>query len=208
MQITGVDIRKLYNGPSSLKAIVSITLDGELAVHDIKVIHGPRNFIQMPSDRREEYRVSRLGSEYNRQPSTTATQVHNPKDEFRSVVHPIRREFRGYLEDTILHMYDVAVVDYESMTEEERLQYISSTGGVKRLDTAEDEILKGIRVSYRVPSVYIPKTHVSDDTKSEDREPEDRESEDRESVGRESRGAKTSGDPNAASSSTEYTSLE
>ena len=37
MQITDVKVRKLFDeGP--MKAIVSVTFDGQLAVHDIKVI--------------------------------------------------------------------------------------------------------------------------------------------------------------------------
>ena len=40
MQITDVKVRKLFDeGP--MKAIVSVTFDGQLAVHDIKVINAP-----------------------------------------------------------------------------------------------------------------------------------------------------------------------
>ena len=49
MQITDVKIRKVFEeGP--MKAIVSVTFDGQLAVHDIKVIYArDRYFIVMPS---------------------------------------------------------------------------------------------------------------------------------------------------------------
>ena len=49
MQITDIKVRKLFNeGP--MKAIVSVTFDGQLAVHDIKVIYArDKFFIVMPS---------------------------------------------------------------------------------------------------------------------------------------------------------------
>lgn len=49
MNITDVRIRKLFD-EERLKALVSITIDGAFAVHDIKVIQGPnRLFASMPS---------------------------------------------------------------------------------------------------------------------------------------------------------------
>lgn len=51
MQITDVRIRKISK-EGKMKAIVSITLDGEFVVHDIKVIEGEKGlFIAMPSRR-------------------------------------------------------------------------------------------------------------------------------------------------------------
>ena len=51
MQITDIKIRKFFDeGP--MKAIVSVTFDDALAVHDIKVIYArERYFIVMPSRR-------------------------------------------------------------------------------------------------------------------------------------------------------------
>ena len=40
MNITDIRIRKIYED-ARLKALVSVTIDGDLAVHDIKVIEGP-----------------------------------------------------------------------------------------------------------------------------------------------------------------------
>ena len=49
MQITDVRIRKVAKD-SKMKAVVSITLDNEFVVHDIKVIDGDKGlFIAMPS---------------------------------------------------------------------------------------------------------------------------------------------------------------
>ena len=72
MQITDVKVRKLFDdGP--MKAIVSVTFDGQLAVHDIKVINArDKYFIVMPSRK-------------------------NPDDTYRDIVHPINSQFRAAL---------------------------------------------------------------------------------------------------------------
>ena len=84
MQITDVKIRKLFDdGP--MKAVVSVTFDGQLAVHDIKVIHArDRFFIVMPSRK-------------------------NPDDTYRDIVHPINAAFRADLEGAVIRAYDEAV---------------------------------------------------------------------------------------------------
>ena len=76
MQITDIKIRKLFNdGP--MKAIVSATFDGQLAVHDIKVINArDKYFIVMPSRK-------------------------NPDSTYRDIVHPINADFRGIIEEQI-----------------------------------------------------------------------------------------------------------
>ena len=84
MQITDVKVRKIFDeGP--MKAIVSVTFDGQLAVHDIKVIHArDRFFIVMPSRK-------------------------NLDDTYRDVVHPINAQFRGMLEGAVFEAYEAAV---------------------------------------------------------------------------------------------------
>ena len=81
MQITDVKIRKLFDdGP--MKAVVSVTFDGQLAVHDIKVIHAREKlFIVMPSRK-------------------------NPDDSYRDIVHPINSQFRAMLEDAVIAAYE------------------------------------------------------------------------------------------------------
>ena len=85
MQITDIKVRKLFNdGP--MKAIVSVTFDGQLAVHDIKVINArDRFFIVMPSRK-------------------------NPDDTYRDIVHPINASFRGMLEEAVIEAYEAALV--------------------------------------------------------------------------------------------------
>lgn len=84
MQITDIKVRKLFDeGP--MKAIVSVTFDGQLAVHDIKVINArDKFFIVMPSRK-------------------------NPDDTYRDIVHPINAEFRGLLESKVIAAYNEAL---------------------------------------------------------------------------------------------------
>lgn len=81
MKITDIKIRKTFS-EGSVKAIVSITLDDCLAVHDIKIVQGNgRIFAAMPS---------RL--DFN--------------DIRRDIVHPISSEARSKLESVILKAYE------------------------------------------------------------------------------------------------------
>ncbi len=88
MQITDVKVRKLFDeGP--MRAIVSVTFDGQLAVHDIKVINArDKFFIVMPSRK-------------------------NPDDTYRDIVHPINAQFRGMLEDAVIAAYEAAIANAE-----------------------------------------------------------------------------------------------
>ncbi|MBR5798018.1 MAG: septation regulator SpoVG [Clostridia bacterium] len=81
MQITDVKVRKLFDeGP--MRAIVSVTFDGQLAVHDIKVINArDKFFIVMPSRK-------------------------NPDDTYRDIVHPINSQFRASLENAVIEAYE------------------------------------------------------------------------------------------------------
>lgn len=79
--ITDIKVRKLFDeGP--MKAIVSVTFDGQLAVHDIKVINArDKFFIVMPSRK-------------------------NPDGSYRDIVHPINAQFRGVLEEAVISAYN------------------------------------------------------------------------------------------------------
>lgn len=90
MQITDVRIRKLMSG-GRLRAVVSVTVDDMLAVHDIKVVQGEeRLFVAMPS-RKDENGV------------------------FRDIVHPISPDARKMFEEKILEIYEqqIALLDAE-----------------------------------------------------------------------------------------------
>lgn len=72
-----------------MKAVVSVTFDDCLAVHDIKVIYArERYFIVMPSRK-------------------------NPDGTYRDVVHPINAEFRATLENAVIDAYHVQYVAAE-----------------------------------------------------------------------------------------------
>ncbi len=92
MQITDIKVRKLFEeGP--MKAIVSVTFDGQLAVHDIKVINArDKFFIVMPSRK-------------------------NPDDTYRDIVHPINAEFRAMLENAVATAYEEALAAAEAEAE-------------------------------------------------------------------------------------------
>jgi len=83
MQITDVRVRKVSND-SKMKAIVSVTFDGEFVVHDIKVIEGEKGlFIAMPSRK-----------------------VVN--GEFKDIAHPINSTTREKIQQAVLDEFSKA----------------------------------------------------------------------------------------------------
>ncbi len=81
MEISDIKIRKtMHDG--RLRAVVSITIDNAIAIHDIKLVQGDdRMFVAMPS-RREESGV------------------------FRDIIHPISSGVREKIEEQILEAYN------------------------------------------------------------------------------------------------------
>lgn len=93
MEITDVKIRKIFT-EGRLRAIVSVTIDNMLAVHDIKVVQGDvRLFVAMPN-RQDENGV------------------------FRDIVHPISMKARRQLEQRILDAYyqNLALEELEAVS--------------------------------------------------------------------------------------------
>jgi len=81
MTITDVRVRKVEK-EGKMKAIVSITIDDEFVVHDIKVIEGEKGlFIAMPSRKASD-------------------------GEYRDIAHPIKSEIRETLQNLILNKYE------------------------------------------------------------------------------------------------------
>lgn len=75
-----------------MKAIVSITIDNEFVVHDIKVIEGEKGlFIAMPSRKAAD-------------------------GEYRDIAHPINSGTRDMIQSIILNKYESAAL--ESQQEE------------------------------------------------------------------------------------------
>ena len=81
MQITDVRIRKVAK-EGKMKADVSITIDNEFVVHDIKVIEGEKGlFIAMPSRKAAD-------------------------GEYRDIAHPINSDTRNMIQTLILEQYE------------------------------------------------------------------------------------------------------
>lgn len=80
MQITDVRIRKVEK-EGKMKAVVSITIDEEFVVHDIKIIEGEKGlFIAMPSRKAAD-------------------------GEYRDIAHPINSDTRDCIQKLILEKY-------------------------------------------------------------------------------------------------------
>jgi len=80
VKVTDVRIRKM-NEEGRMKAIVSITLDDQFVVHDVRVIEGNTGlFVAMPSKR-------------------------TPSGEFKDIAHPINSEARQHIEKEVIDSY-------------------------------------------------------------------------------------------------------
>lgn len=83
MQITEVNIRKMFDNEMPMKAVASVTFDDCFVVHDIKVIEGQKGvFIAMPSRKMGE--------------------------EFKDIAHPIQQFMREAILDAVLAEYEKA----------------------------------------------------------------------------------------------------
>ena len=86
MQITDVRIRKV-DKEGKMKAVVSITIDDEFVVHDIKVIEGEKGlFIAIPSRKASD-------------------------GEYRDIAHPINSGTRENIQRLILQKYEEALTE-------------------------------------------------------------------------------------------------
>ena len=92
MNITDVRVRRVAK-EGKMKAVVSITIDEEFVVHDIKVIEGEKGlFIAMPSRKATD-------------------------GEYRDIAHPINSETRERIQGIILEKYE-QVLDEEPVEAE------------------------------------------------------------------------------------------
>ena len=90
MQITDVRVRCI-DKEGKMKAVVSVTIDNEFVIHDIKVIEGDKGlFIAMPS---------RMASD----------------GEYRDIAHPINSQTRDIIKRTIIEKYKSTVLDNEKL---------------------------------------------------------------------------------------------
>lgn len=101
MEITDVRVRKVSK-EGKMRAIVSITLDEEFVVHDIKVIEGDQGlFIAMPSRQATD-------------------------GEYRDIAHPITCGMRARIQEVILRVYEETLRDSDIAMQE--VEYSSQTG--------------------------------------------------------------------------------
>ena len=92
MNITDVRVRKVAK-EGKMKAVVSITIDDEFVVHDIKVIEGEKGlFIAMPSRKATD-------------------------GEYRDIAHPINSTTRTEIQNIILTKYEETIVQEEAEAE-------------------------------------------------------------------------------------------
>ncbi|MCI6431802.1 MAG: septation regulator SpoVG [Oliverpabstia sp.] len=86
MNITDVRVRKVAK-EGKMKAVVSITIDEEFVVHDIKVIEGEKGlFIAMPSRKATD-------------------------GEYRDIAHPINSDTRERIQRLILDKYEEVMAE-------------------------------------------------------------------------------------------------
>ena len=89
MKITDVRVKKVSK-EGKMKAVVSITIDDEFVIHDIKVIEGDKGlFIAMPSKKAAD-------------------------GEYRDIAHPINSDTRARIQNEILEKYQIALSEEDS----------------------------------------------------------------------------------------------
>ena len=102
MQITDVRVRKVAK-EGKLKAVVSITMDEEFVVHDIKVIEGEKGlFIAMPSKRALD-------------------------GEYRDIAHPINSGTRDRIQKIILDKYAEVLEETDDAETAETMEKLVQT---------------------------------------------------------------------------------
>ena len=80
LKVTDVRIRR-FNQEGKMRAIVSVTLNDQFVVHDVRVIEGNNGyFVAMPSKR-------------------------TPNGEFKDIAHPINTDARQEIQQAILDAY-------------------------------------------------------------------------------------------------------
>lgn len=84
LEVTDIRIHKLV-ATGKVRAVVSLTVDNAIVIHDIKVLEGPNGlFMAMPGRK-----ISH--------------------DQFRNIAHPISQTVRDYLEQLVLTKYRQAL---------------------------------------------------------------------------------------------------
>ena len=89
MNITDVRVRPVEKADGKMKAVASITINGEFVVHDIKVIEGDKGyFVAMPSKK-------------------------DGNGDYKDIAHPINTATRKTIQDAVLAKDNEVVEDTE-----------------------------------------------------------------------------------------------
>ena len=81
MEVTNVRVKKIEN-KNRLKAIATITFNDSFVIHELRLIEGRNGlFVAMPSKR-------------------------NAQGEFRDLCHPITKELRQMIEESVIAAYN------------------------------------------------------------------------------------------------------
>lgn len=89
MNITDIRVRPVEKTDGKMKAVASITIDGEFVVHDIKVLESEKGlFIGMPSKK-------------------------DGNGEYKDVAHPLNTTTRNSIQDAVIAKYKEVVKDAE-----------------------------------------------------------------------------------------------
>lgn len=89
MNITDVRIRPVEKENSKMRAMASITIDGEFVVHDIKVIESDKGlFVAMPSKK-------------------------DGNGDFKDVAHPINTATRNHIQEVVIAKYEEVIGNAE-----------------------------------------------------------------------------------------------
>ena len=89
MNFTDVRVR-LVSREGKMKAVASVTIDGEFVVHDIKIIEGEKGlFIAMPSRKTQE-------------------------GDYKDIAHPMNSDTRDKLQKCILEQYEIEAASVDS----------------------------------------------------------------------------------------------
>ena len=88
MDITDIRVRKI-NLEGRMTAIVSVTFDDALVIHDVKVVEGDKGlFVAMPSKKM-------------------------PDGEYKDIAHPISSQAREVIQTAVLAVYEEAKAEAE-----------------------------------------------------------------------------------------------
>lgn len=87
MNITDVRVRPVEKEDSKMKAVASITIDGEFVVHDIKLIESDKGlFIAMPSKK-------------------------DGNGDYKDVAHPIKTSTREDIQKAVIDKYNSVMAE-------------------------------------------------------------------------------------------------